>query len=132
MRDYKPNFSFIRGIIFGRISLMPFLNTNTPTFDAKIMNSEKVLYEGKAKSASSVNDTDKFDILPGHTNFISIIKDYLILVTETGEELKFDVENGIVMVFQNKLKVFLGIKQQKVATHLIDDEKTGPADGSNE
>ncbi len=90
------------------------LKKENKTFDVKIMNSDAVLFKGKAKSVSSVNDTGKFDILPGHTNFISIIKEHLTLTTDTNNQKEFDVDNGIVMVFENKLKVFLGIKQQKI------------------
>ncbi len=85
--------------------------SGNPTFKTLIMNTEKILYDGEANSVTSENDTAKFDILPGHTNFISIIKNYLILVTNTGETKKFELEQGIVMVYKNVVKIYLGIKQ---------------------
>jgi F0F1-type ATP synthase epsilon subunit len=84
---------------------------NEPTFKTKILNTEKVLFEGNVKSVSSENETAKFDILPGHTNFISIIKDRMELITAENEKKEFNLEYGIVMVYENVLNVYLGIKQ---------------------
>ena len=36
---------------------------------------ESILFEGKVKALSSVNEMGPFDILPLHINFISVIKD---------------------------------------------------------
>ena len=81
------------------------------SFQTIIMNTEKVLFEGKAKYVSSKNDTAKFDILPGHTNFISIIKEYVTLMTADDQKIDYKVDYGIIMCYENILKVYLGIKQ---------------------
>lgn len=83
----------------------------TKTFHTLIMNTEKILYEGEVKYVSSKNEKAKFDILPGHTNFISIIKEYLTVVKPDESKLEFKVDHGIIMCYESNLKVYLGITQ---------------------
>lgn len=72
---------------------------------------EKELFSGNVKSVTSYNDRGKFDVLDMHTNFISIIKDALMIrmLDDTTKEIKLD--NGIMRVLNNKVDVFLGVKQ---------------------
>lgn len=51
----------------------------------KITSPQKIVWEGKAEWVSSENSAGKFDILPLHANFITIIENKPIKVkTETG------------------------------------------------
>ncbi len=70
-----------------------------------------LFYEGEVQSLSSSNERGKFDVLPKHANFISLIKDYLIIRDKAGDERKINVEQGIIRVFKQKANVYLGIKQ---------------------
>lgn len=78
-------------------------------FSIIIRGREKILVQGEIKSLSSVNEKGPFDILGQHENFISLIKEYLIVGKKDGtkQEIKFD--NGIVKVDTNQVQVYIGI-----------------------
>lgn len=69
---------------------------------------KQVLYEGDVEALSSTNIRGPFDILPMHSQFISLIEKELILHHGNGEQSKFDVIKGIIHVVNNEAKVFLG------------------------
>lgn len=74
-----------------------------------IRNKEKILFQGDVKAVTSNNDAGKFDVLAMHSNFISLIKDYVLIhkVDGTTEELK--LENGLMRVLTDQVEIFIGI-----------------------
>src|SRR3990167_3819998 len=76
-----------------------------------IRNREGVLYDGPCISLSSYNKVGKFDILGKHANFITLIEKEIVLKTPTGEVKTIVVDNGVCKVKENKISIFLGIKQ---------------------
>ena len=66
-------------------------------------------FEGKAISVSSQNQLGDFDILPQHTNFITLIYNYLTIVTPKKEIIKYNFKRGVLRVRKNKVEVFLGL-----------------------
>lgn len=75
-----------------------------------ILNTEKTLFEGVATSVTSQNVSGSFDVLPFHTNFISIIQKKIFLKLPSGEKKEFEVESGVMRVFENNVEIFLGIE----------------------
>jgi F-type H+-transporting ATPase subunit epsilon len=75
-----------------------------------IINAEQTLYEGPARALSSTNEEGPFDVLPMHSNFISIIKDFLIIHHEKGDKKELKIEGGVLRAFENRIQVFLGIE----------------------
>ncbi len=71
---------------------------------------ESILYEGKVKALSSVNDKGKFDILANHANFISLIKDKIILHERTGKKKEFILKKGVLKIVSDQVRVFLGLE----------------------
>jgi F0F1-type ATP synthase epsilon subunit len=78
-------------------------------FDLLIRDRSNVLFEGKASAVSMKNETGVLDILPYHTNFISIVKEFVLFIDQAGKENKIPIDTGIVKVYQNEVKVYLGI-----------------------
>ena len=76
----------------------------------KMSTPEKVLFEGQALSLSSINAKGDFNMMVDHTNFITVIKDKLILFLDHDQQREFDVDMGILRCFDNNIEVFLGIK----------------------
>lgn len=76
----------------------------------KVRDRENVIFEGPAKSVSSQNQKGKFDILPIHENFISLVNETIIVTREDGVEQEIPLANGIVRVMENRVEVYLGIK----------------------
>lgn len=75
-----------------------------------VIKTDQMIFRGMAKSFSSINDQGKFDILPDHQNFISIIKNYMIIRTTSGKNHHIDIEEAVLHLKNNKLVVFTGIK----------------------
>jgi len=74
-----------------------------------IKNRSELLFEGKVKVISSYNDKGKFDILPQHANFISLISQFIIYTTLDDKENNIAITNGIIKVNENKVRIFLGV-----------------------
>lgn len=70
---------------------------------------KEVFYQGEAQSISSQNQLGKFDVLPKHTNFITLIFDELTIVTLKGEKITYHFKRGVLEVTKNKVNIFLGL-----------------------
>lgn len=70
--------------------------------------SREIFFEGEAISISSENKLGKFDILPQHTNFITLILNELILEKPNGEKISYKFKKGVLEVSENKVNIFLG------------------------
>ncbi|OGY09351.1 MAG: hypothetical protein A2782_02665 [Candidatus Blackburnbacteria bacterium RIFCSPHIGHO2_01_FULL_43_15b] len=65
------------------------------------------LYEGDVEYVSSENSSGKFDILPHHANFISIIEDKEIIAkTANGKVETFKFLKAIMLFQDNSLKIY--------------------------
>lgn len=72
-------------------------------------NTGKAGYQGPAYAVSSENALGKFDVLPEHTNFISLIFNKLSIVTLGKRKIDFQFKRGVLEVSDNNVKIFLGI-----------------------
>ncbi len=79
------------------------------TIQALIRNKNGIVFEGNVFAVSSTNDVGPFDILPGHANFICIIKNKLIIHHSKIKKEEMDVDSGILRVKDNKIEIYLGI-----------------------
>lgn len=75
----------------------------------RVINREKVVYDGEVESVSSVNDKGEFDVLALHSRFISIIQDRLVIRELDGSVVEQKVEKGIMRVHEKGVQVFLGL-----------------------
>jgi F0F1-type ATP synthase epsilon subunit len=66
-------------------------------------------FKGKALSVSSKNRLGKFDILPQHANFITLILDFLTIYTPDKRKISFQFKRGVLEVYKNKVKAFLEV-----------------------
>lgn len=68
------------------------------------------LFEGTAEAVSSNNERGRFDILPFHANFISLIKDFVIIHQRNKKPLQIPMEAGIVKAYENTIKILVGVQ----------------------
>ncbi len=66
-------------------------------------------FRGMAEAVSSQNKLGKFDILPEHTNFITLIFNNLIVHTIDKEKITYKFKRGVLETSENKVNVFLGL-----------------------
>lgn len=64
-------------------------------------------FAGYVKSVSSTNEKGPFDILPMHENFVTVAKGNLVAVDENSKQLNFALENAVLEVSNNIVKVFV-------------------------
>ncbi len=76
----------------------------------KVVTRGELVYEGDVISVSSVNDKGKFDVLIRHANFITLIRDEIIIRDTGGEERVIKIGRGILKVFENEANAYLGVK----------------------
>ena len=68
-----------------------------------------VYYEGEAEAISATNKVGRFDILPGHADFFSILKSDEVLIQPGGgkDPVSFTINNGIMTVRDNEVLLFV-------------------------
>ncbi len=75
----------------------------------KINTPEKILWEGVAEWVSSVNSQGPFDILPYHTNFVTIIENQTIRIN-TGSEIKeYTFPHSVIYAHANSVHIYTNI-----------------------
>lgn len=72
----------------------------------EINSPEKIIWEGKAASISSINSSGPFDILPMHANFITIIENQTIKIDIGNKLEEFTYSNAIVYASKNKVLIY--------------------------
>lgn len=75
----------------------------------KIIAPDKLLFEGQVTAISSKNSKGDFDIIPDHTNFITVITEQLIIINLKGEERQFTFSTGIVHFYNGIADIYLNI-----------------------
>lgn len=99
----------------------------------KILSPTQTIYDGEAVSISSVNSMGKFDILPYHANFITLVKKKPIFLRVKKQpekeqllpakaleeffgtniqELKYDFDMAIIYSKDNTVKIYTNIQPQ--------------------
>jgi len=85
-------------------------NTIPETLELAIYDSQRQQFTGKVYSIETNNEIGPLSLLPGHTNFISIVKTKLSVNSESGRIKEFQFETGILRVFNSHVDVYLGIE----------------------
>ena len=80
-----------------------------PALSVEVMNPLEILFQGQATAVSSANPRGKFDILPNHAPFISLIKDSVTVHLDSEKSKKFELDRGVIRCFDNKVEVYLEV-----------------------
>jgi F0F1-type ATP synthase epsilon subunit len=83
-------------------------------FHLTVRNRTQVLFNEEVKSVSSKNDTGVFDILPEHSNFISLITSPLIIRKINGQKQEITFNNGLIKVKENNVHCYIDLISQGV------------------
>jgi len=75
----------------------------------EVRSRQGLVFEGELAAVTSYNTVGPFDVLPRHSNFISMISRRLILRQHDGRTDEINLDNGVMMVEENKVFIFLGI-----------------------
>ncbi len=78
--------------------------------NVRISNVADIVWEGEAESISSENSDGPFDILPMHSNFITLVRDKPIVVRQVdGTKKKYNFRQSVIFVNNNSVKIFAEI-----------------------
>lgn len=80
-----------------------------PLILLKIQTKQGVSFNDKVRAITSFNEKGVFDVLPQHENFISVIKDKIIIHTTDGKDKEMKIDNGVLKVHENEAHIFLGL-----------------------
>ena len=73
----------------------------------RVDSPEKSIFEGKAKSVSSTNSQGKFDILPFHAGFLTLIEEEPIIIrTAENKEVKLKFDRAVIYNRDNVVSVY--------------------------
>ena len=64
-------------------------------------------YKGYVKSLSATNSEGKFDILPMHENFLTMLTGPIRIVDESGNTHEIDVDKALIDASNNIVKIFV-------------------------
>ena len=84
-------------------------STHAESIHVIVRNRRKILFNGDVKAITSRNDSGLFDILPEHANFISVIKEKIILHQSDGEKYEIELANGIVKVKDSAVHCYIDL-----------------------
>ncbi len=79
----------------------------TPNLTVTVRNKNKVIYNGQAFAITAINDKGNFDILSQHENFISLIKNKVIIRPTPKESNEIAIENGILRAYKDKVYIYV-------------------------
>lgn len=88
-----------------------------PTIHIQIKDKNGVVAEDNVTAISSYNEVGLFDVLPLHTNFISLIKTKIILHKPTGDR-EIKVGTGLLQVINGQIRVYLGLPETTEGTQI--------------
>lgn len=78
-------------------------------FDLVVVNMDKVLFEGKAKSVIVPIGKNNLAILPGHTPlFTKLDKGKVVINSTAGSSEELEIEDGIAKITQLKTVILVG------------------------
>lgn len=69
----------------------------------------QVYYEGPARSVSAANQVGKFDVLPGHADFFSVMVPGDVIIQTENDSVSFAISNGIVTVRNDEVMLFVNM-----------------------
>jgi F0F1-type ATP synthase epsilon subunit len=83
---------------------------STPPLTVIINSPERLVWEGKAEYVSSENSQGPFDILPMHSNFISILEGKTIKVKPVGAAVvEYAFPRCVLYTHSNVVKIYAKI-----------------------
>lgn len=86
------------------------IDSSGSLLNISIRSRSKVVFDGHVHSLTSINDKGEFDVLPMHANFVTLIKDYIILDKGWETERKLDIRTGLMNTLQDRIDVYLDLE----------------------
>lgn len=79
------------------------------TINITVLSPEETLFNGKARALTCHNLDGELDILPSHSNFISLIDEYVIIHTLDGKEKKITIGKALIKALGDEIIILLNV-----------------------
>ena len=80
----------------------------------RVLSPKKMIFLGQAESVTSTNTNGKFDILPQHANFITLIKNQpIVIINKEKKKIEFTFNLAIMYALNNHVTVYTDISTLK-------------------
>jgi F0F1-type ATP synthase epsilon subunit len=84
---------------------------NNQLLQVEVRSRQGLMFIGELKAVTAFNARGQFDVLVSHANFVSMIRNKVILRRADGRYDEINVENGVMVVEENNVKIYLGISR---------------------
>ena len=84
-------------------------NQSTDALEVTILSPEETLYNGSANSVTCMNKEGEFDILPMHSNFISLIYKKIVIHRSNEKDTVIDMGYALLKCIGNKLTILTNV-----------------------
>ena len=85
------------------------MEKNNQVMTVTLQNRDHIIFEGKVKAITSTNAKGTFDILAEHSNFITILNEYVILHLPDGTGKKISCHEGVLWITKNIVRIIVDI-----------------------
>jgi F0F1-type ATP synthase epsilon subunit len=85
------------------------VNTDAKKIKVTVRNRMAIIFDDYVKAITSKNDTGAFDVLPTHSNFISLITSPLILRKLDGQNQEIKFTTGLLKVKDNAIHCYIDL-----------------------
>lgn len=75
-----------------------------------IQDLSRTVFEGDVMAVSSTSENGPFDILSQHSNFISLIKEEIVLTHLDGSKQKIKLNTGVLRNVDDRVNIFIGVE----------------------
>lgn len=72
----------------------------------RVSTPTEILWEGEADSVSGENSQGKFDILPLHANFITLVQNTPVVIRQEKGEKQFSFKNAVIHTDNSVVRVY--------------------------
>jgi F-type H+-transporting ATPase subunit epsilon len=79
------------------------------TINITVLSPEETLFSGKATALTCHNLDGEFDILPSHSNFISLVDEYVIIHTIDGKQKKITIAKALLKALGDEIIILLNV-----------------------
>lgn len=84
----------------------------------RILSPKRTIFEGEAEAVSSINVDGKFDILPQHANFITLVeKNAIVVRVSRSQKHTFNFERAIIYIAQDFVNIYTEIEKIPYSPH---------------
>lgn len=74
-----------------------------------VKSTDSIIWEGEADSVSSINSQGPFDVLPYHSNFISVIEKHPIIVRVGREKKEYVFPFSVIYAHSNIVDIYTNL-----------------------